>query len=161
MADTSLDISQHLDNIEELLAGIIEAQEILACFISVIGRQVQMDDIFQEMYVVLDHLMNSLNEYRIHFQDTLEWHQLRYASSTTSKVEVEKVGRVGRPRITINEEQLASLRSLGMKWNKIATLLGVYQFTLLRKRKSFSNDFSFKTNYITHWGTPFSLFMWL
>ena len=118
MADTCLDISQHLANledfkgdfdvlfdrchqlyrstneviVEELLAGIIEAQEILACFISIIGRHVQMDDIFQEMYVILDHLMYSLNEYRIHFQDTLEWHQLRYASSTTSKVEVDELG---------------------------------------------------------------------
>ena len=46
--------------------------------------------------------------------------------------------RVGRPSIAVDEEQIIFLRSLHFRWRKIASLLGVSESTLRRRRSKYT-----------------------
>ena len=46
--------------------------------------------------------------------------------------------RVGRPSIAVDEEQIGYLRSLHFSWRKFASLLGVSESTLRRRRKEYT-----------------------
>jgi len=84
-----------------------------------------------------------MNHHRLYYQNKLDWFEMQHQSFEISKVINQKDGRVGRPNKLINEEQVASLRSLGMNWKKIANILGICEDTLRKKRQSFSNDMSY------------------
>ena len=68
---------------------------------------------------------------------------MQYQSSLVRKVEVRRDGRIRRPKVELDEEQVLGLRSLGMKWNKIASLLGVCEDTLRKKRQNFHQNITF------------------
>jgi hypothetical protein len=50
-------------------------------------------------------------------------------------------GKRGRPKVVLNEQQIASLRSIGMKWKTIASIIGVSYKTLYRYCQSSTVEF--------------------
>ena len=56
--------------------------------------------------------------------------------------EARAEGSTGRPRITVNKEQIEILRSLRITWEEISLMMGVSVKTLQRRaRDTISNDF--------------------
>ena len=77
---------------------------------------------------------------------------MQHQSSLVRKVEVRRDGGIGRPKVGLDEEQVLGLRSLGMKWNKIASLLGVCEDTLYVKRgRTLTKKSRFLTYPMTTW----------
>lgn len=129
--------------VEQLLVDLEEAQNISSCFICIFNFVINTSEIYEDIVTNLNLMLNKLNDHRIHFQNKHDWHQIRAQSSVQQKVTIIHSGQAGRPKISIEEEQVAGLRSLGMNWKKIATLLGVSEDTLRRRRREFQENLDF------------------
>ena len=88
---------------------------------------------FRDRIVELRRLIVSLRVQWQHYTTTVE----SGARQTSYRAGVDHSNRRGRPRFVISQEQLLYLRSLSFTWIEIATLLGVSQMTLYRRREEY------------------------
>ena len=87
------------------------------------------DDISAELTSKLSELLTVLESHRNTFIQKIE--RLNFPTEEGSDYSRITTSR-GRPKLLISEEQVVSLKSLGMSWTKIAELLGVSTKTLRR-----------------------------
>ena len=133
------------DEVEKLLNRIAELLQVTAVFYSVFSNSGVYRRSFDEILIKFDEMFEYLKEYNeiyeakmISFQTETD----KQCNQQNSHQRIVKTGKAGRPKLLINEEQVLSLRSLGMTWIKIAELLGLSGKTLYRSRMYFESECS-------------------
>ena len=116
------------DEVEKLLSRIVELLQVTA-FDEIVIKFDEMFEYFKEYNEIYEAKM-------ISFQTETD----KQCNQQNSHQRIVKTGKAGRPKLLINEEQVLSLRSLGMTW--IAELLGISGKTLYRSRMHFESECS-------------------
>lgn len=95
----------------------------------------------EEVNRLLEDLLKLIENHRIIFQNRQKWICIDQTPIQGKPVK-EDLGNVGRPRFKLDEDQVRSLKTLGLSWSKISQMLGVSTKTLQRRREEFSSPLS-------------------
>ena len=125
--------------IEEMLYLAEQAVEICSFYSS----WFESIDYLQTVSAQISNKLHELSVIFCSYRDLFSKRLEELGKQTPNQnVYFERSGNSGRPRMVVNEDQVLGLRSLGIQWQRIGSLLGISTKTLRRKRYGFESGMS-------------------
>ena len=95
------------------------------------------DLLLTEIRPIIYQLLEKIDSYRTRYEERTSWLHVQQLNNNLSYVNRVPTGMQGRPKHTVSEHQVLSLRDIGFSWIEIANMIGISPRTLRRRRIEF------------------------